>query len=260
MKKHNIILLLIIMACSFLFIGCTGFGKKDVKIVKGNIAKEALPSYIKLGQYKGVKVKTPKENKITDKDIQEQIDYAVKKAGKKTLTKENVKVVSGYDSIAEYKKAIVKGLKNLNESSKENELMNKAWDAAVDNSTLTKCPEDMLNREVAEVKASYMNYTNMLHMSYGEVLKHFNITEKDIRDKALNYVKSDILVYAIAKAENITVSDTQYQQEVKSKMKLYKVKSEQELSNMIGDKMDLHFVFLADRVMKFVYDHADIQQ
>lgn len=258
MKKYQIILLILIV-CSFLFSGCSKKSDQNVKIVDKTITKEELPSCIRLGTYKGVKVSKPEVKAVTDADIKQQTDYAVKNAGESTLTEKNVKAISGYHTIAEYKKAIKASLEKQNQLSMENELMNKAWDAAVDQATLIKCSKADLDEQIAEVKAGYESYTQTLGMSYNEVLKYFGVTKQDIRAKAINFIKSDTLVYAIAKAENITVSDTEYQQEVQKRMKFFQVSTEQELADKLGAGSDLHFVFLADKVMQFVYQKAKIE-
>lgn len=287
MRKSYIWLLLIII-CSFQLSGCSrkidGDAKldSDVKIngdtkLDGNVkidsnvkldstAKmvnkamtvEDYPSCICPLNYLGVAVELPENKKITDEDIQEQIAYALKGTGESTLTSQNVKAVSGYDSIEEYKKVIKKKLEKLNESSRQNELMNRAWDAALKQAVLIKYPKDMLDSQITQVKAGYKGYIGVFGKSYEEVLNYFGVTEDDIQTKALNYVKSDLLVYAIAKAENIAVNEEEYKQEVKKRIKFFGVATEKELADKMGNGADLHYVFLADKVMQFVYENAHI--
>lgn len=257
MQKYDRILFLLII-CSFLLSGCSKKTDSAAEMVAGTIAKEELFSCIQLGVYQGVSIEMPQEKEVTEEDIQEQIDYYLKKAGESALTEQNVKSVSGYDSIAEYKTALKESLEKLNQSSLENEIMNQAWDAAVEQATLIKYPQDMFRKELSEVKANYEGYTQMMGMTYDEVLDHFGLTEEEIRKKAMDYVKSDLLVYAIAEAENITMDDKEYQQEMDKRMEFYHAGSEQELSEMLGGGADLHFVFLADKVIQFVYENAEI--
>lgn len=261
MRKSYIWLLLIII-CSFQLSGCSrkidGDAKLDstAKMVNKAMTVEEYPSCIRLGNYVGVAVELPENKKITDEDIQEQIAYALKGTGESTLTSQNVKAVSGYDSIEEYKKVIKKNLEKLNESSRQNDLMNRAWDAALKQAVLIKYPKDMLDTQITQVKAGYKGYIGVFGKSYEEVLKYFGVTEEDIQTKALNYVKSDLLVYAIAKAENIAVNEEEYKQEVKQRIKFFGVATEKELADKMGNGTDLHFVFLADKVMQFVYGNA----
>lgn len=281
MRKSYIWLLLIII-CSFQLYGCSRKMENDAKIeddakiendvrvdsdVKSDIAAkmvykamtvEEYPSCIRLGKYLGVAVELPENKKITNEDIQEQIAYALKETGESTLTSQNVKAVSGYDSIEEYKKVIKKNLEKLNESSRQNELMNRAWDAALKQAVLIKYPKDMLDTQITQVKAGYKGYIGVFGKSYEEVLKYFGVTEEDIQTKALNYVKSDLLVYAIAKAENIAVNEEEYKQEVKKRIQFFGIATEKELADKMGNGTDLHFVFLADKVMQFVYENAHI--
>jgi FKBP-type peptidyl-prolyl cis-trans isomerase (trigger factor) len=256
MSKINLIIMIILM-CSFLFFACSK-NYDNVKIIDGTISEEEIPEFIQLGDYKGVIVKMPKIKNVTDRDIQEQIDYALRKAGETALTPENVQVVSEYASIAEYKKETKKNLLKLNKASQENELMNKAWDAALSNAVLKKCPQTMLDKEISEVKAVYINYTQLFGLTYNKVLERFDITEEDIRAKAYNYVKSDIMVYAIARAEGIVVDNNEYKEEVNKRMEYYKAGTEKDLAAVMGNNTDLKFIFLADKVMKFVYENAEI--
>lgn len=252
-RNRIILILILVFAGSFLFTGCT---KKTagVSIIKGEVSAAELPSFIQLGEYKGIKITLPKAAKVSEKDITQQIEYTLNKAGETKLTSKNVKAVSGYDSIPAYKKAIKESLEKLNQSSQDNEAMNEAWDAALENAVLLKCPQNMLEKQQAQVKAAYENNANLLNITYEEVLKRFDMTEKDIKAKAVDYVKSDIMVYAIAKVEKITVSDEEYKEETEKRMKYFQVKTEEELSDKLGG--DLHFIFLADKVMKLVYDKA----
>ena len=115
MRKSCIWLLLIII-CSFQLSGCSRKIDSDAKIdsdvkidivakmVNKAMTVEEYSSCIRLGNYVGVAVELPENKKITNEDIQEQIAYALKGTGESTLTSQNVKAVSGYDSIEEYKK------------------------------------------------------------------------------------------------------------------------------------------------------------
>jgi trigger factor len=252
--KHRLLIILILFA---LFLaGCDKEAADAPEMLEGTVSPEDYPDFVQLGDYKDIVVEIPGQDEVTEADIKEQVDYALETSGESELTQENVKTVSGYETIEEYKEAVKKNLEQMNQSAWDAQLMNKAWDAALSNATLLKCPKDMYEKELAEVEAMYHNYTGMLGISYEEVLERFNLTEEDIQKKALDYVKSDMMVYAIAKAENITVSDEEYSLEVKKRMKYYNVDTEQELADALGEDTDLHFIFLADKIMEFVVDHA----
>ena len=96
----------------------------SVEVINEDISKDELHSFVELGSYKNIIVNSEGSKKVTDYDIKEQIEYSLHKIGETQLTNENVKSVSGYDTIDEYKNALRQSLEKINTTTFNNEKMN----------------------------------------------------------------------------------------------------------------------------------------
>ncbi|MBR6708820.1 MAG: trigger factor [Clostridia bacterium] len=138
-----------------------------------------------------------------------------------------------------------------------NELYTDAWSQVIQNATIIKYPEEQLEyvyqQNVAYYTSMGLAYYGVDYASYLELL---DITDEQIRADAQNYVKEDLIFYAIVKAEGITVSDEDYKNDLSHYAELLGMTVEdmqkQYTEEQIRDGM------LWDKVQQAVLDWATI--
>lgn len=249
----NRISVILVVALFLCLSGCT---KKSETAIMYNDS-------IELGQYRGVEIEKIIPKEITTKDVQLQIDYLLKeKAAGSTipeLTEDTVKTLFGYASVKEYKEQIRKNLEKTERNSAKMEQSNMAWDRALANAKMKKYPKELLARNLKTAKASFQRFADTLGMSYADAIVYCNMSEGDIEEQAKEYVKSDLMVKAIADAENISISKKEINSEVKKQMLAFGFKTQEELESYYGSFEKMKAEFLANKIFEFVSDNATIK-
>ncbi len=126
------------------------------------------------------------------------------------------KVSSVSKTVEEYKAEIRADLTKLAEEEAEAKMQEEIWNAALKNSTVKQYPKAELETYREEMQQYYEGYASsygyeleeFLKTAYGYTLDLFE-EKKDLfaKDQVLN----DLVLYAIARAENISVTDEEYQ-------------------------------------------------
>ena len=126
-----------------------------------------------------------------------------------------VKAYLGFDTTAEYEATL---RETLTEVAEERQLTGKVaqtWTVVVDNTEVLQYPEKELNQIVEQLLAEVEAYTQSVGINFGEYTQlRYNMTEEEFRANASELakaqIKEDMIVYAIARAEDLTISDEQY--------------------------------------------------
>ena len=126
-----------------------------------------------------------------------------------------VKAYLGFDTVAEYEASL---RETLQEAAELNQLTSKVvqtWMVVVDNTEVIQYPEKEAKQIADQLVAEVEAYTAAVGINFNEYTKiRYNMTEEEFRanadDLAKDQVKQDMIVYAIARAENLTVTDAQY--------------------------------------------------
>ena len=174
-----------------------------------------------------------------------------------------VKLYLNYDSIEEYENSILESLKAQYQDTLYKTVIPTVWENVVKNTTVKKYPE-------AEVKNEYDSYINGINdycESYGITLgqfarANFDKNEEEFlvyaQEEAEKKVKEDMIVFAIARAENITISEEEYTDRATNYAKnVYELSSLSELEEKFS-KDEIYRAILIDMVQEFVADNAEI--
>jgi trigger factor len=185
--------------------------------------KVELPDYKKIA--KGVKAAEKVE--VTDKEIEEYIDYIRKQRAeaaymqKKTsgeeidekekdnlpeLNDEFVKTLGDFKDIEDFKKQLKENMlkdKELKSSqTRKIEIIEKIIEAAD-----VELPEILIEEEVEKMSQNFRGQIEQMKMSFEDYLTQIKKTEddlkKDWRPDAIKRVKTDLILPKIAKAEDI---------------------------------------------------------
>ncbi len=141
-------------------------------------------------------------NKVTEQVLPEYNDAFVKEK-------------YNYDSAEAFEKAIREALVKQNEMAHNNHISEQVWKNVMQNTALKQFPEKEYNALYDEAIAYYTNMATSAQKSLNEyVLENFKITIGEFRETIENSVKESVLqemiVYAVARQENLTVTEEEY--------------------------------------------------
>lgn len=125
------------------------------------------------------------------------------------LTDEIVSTCTSYATKDEYLAGIRDSLTKANK-------VTLLWKQVMDNTIILQYPEKEYRIYYEDFKKSYELLAENYSMSLSDYLSFIGETEesfdKRANEETQNYLKEDLIVHAIAKAENLTVSDEEYEQ------------------------------------------------
>lgn len=134
--------------------------------------------------------------------------------------------VSEFDTLEEYKADIKKNLEVKREEEAKTRREDEAVDAAIKNATI-EIPEPMLRtqeEELADRMAQNLRYQGMDLQTY---LKYTNMSEEQfitsMKPQAERTIRTRLTLEAVVKAENIEVSDEEYEAELQKIADQYKM-------------------------------------
>lgn len=147
-------------------------------------------------------------------------NVTVNKIQEYPLTEEFVTANTDYDTVDAYKTSISDNLKAQNDETMKTELQNNVYNAVVANSEISSLPQTLLDYYANDLKVYYTNYAAAYGMDFATFLSTSGVTEAQFAEDAKNYAESmatrDLVLGAVIKAENISLSDDEYNQQVEA--------------------------------------------
>ncbi len=146
--------------------------------------------------------------------------------------------VSEFDTLDEYKENIKATIKEAKEKELKTAKENEVVDKIIENATM-EIPEPMITaqaNQIAEDFAQRMKYQGL------SIEQYFQYTGMDakkffesLRPQAVKRIQSRLVLEAIAKAENIEVSEEELEKELADMASAYQMEADK-LKELIGDK------------------------
>ena len=154
-------------------------------------------------------------------------------------------------------------LKFLEEDIYISQIYSEVWDEIMDNLKMESYDSDKLSQLKTDLE-EYEEY--QIYMTYGvsidDYLKSMGM-DKDkyselVEESAKEYMKQEILVDAIAEAENITVTDELYDQKILEYAKAYGFETVEEFESNYSDmtRDDFEYTILSELVIKKVCENV----
>ena len=177
-------------------------------------------------------------------------------------TDDFVRAYLGYDSIADYEAAARQALTEHYQEIYYKYIAAQIWDAVVENTTVKQYPEKELNDFCTQRTEFDKAYAELLGLNFESYLDAFyGITEDEydtqLRTEGEAKIKEEMIYFAIARLENITLTEEEYQ-----KLALEYAKNEElasvEALEAIYDKDTIRTVLMEDKVVRRVVDLADV--
>lgn len=143
--------------------------------------------------------------------------------------------VSEFDTLEEYKADLKAKLveKKLKAAATENE--NNVVDKVVENATM-EIPEPMIDGQVRQMVEDYARRMQSQGISLEQYMQYTGMTAENLKEQmkpqAVKRIETRLVLEAVVKAENITVSDEEVEKELENMAAAYKMELEQVKSYM----------------------------
>lgn len=165
-----------------------------------------------------------------------------------------VKSISDCKTTAEYEEQLKKSLRQENEDSKAD----LAWEQVVANATVNKYPGDMVELSAKIIRQGYQDMADMSGTTIEDIMAQWDTTEEDFTQMAKEEVDEFLIALAIAKKENITLSDDEYQSALEEDYSYYEdgYGSMEEFEKEMGDYV--RYEATVSKVTEWIGDSAVI--
>ncbi len=150
---------------------------------------------------------------------------------------EFAKDVSEFDTLAEYRDDIRAKLLEKKEQEAKREKENKVVAKAVENATM-EIPDAMINDQVRRMADDFTRRIESQGISMEQYMQFTGMTAdkmlEQMKPEALKRIQNSLVLEAIAKAENIEISDERLDEELAKMAEQYKMEVEK-LKELMGD-------------------------
>lgn len=169
----------------------------------------------------------------------------------------------GHDSTADFEKHVRTLLEDHYLSVFREYVDSQIWPLIVENTTVTQYPEaeveemydSIITSNTAYAEAMGLNLAPYIEVNYGMTEEEFY---QSVREECEARVKDEMICYAIARAENISLSEEEYQtRALEYAINAYNVNSVAALEN-IFDKEVIRQTIMFDLVHECLVDYADV--
>lgn len=154
---------------------------------------------------------------VAGKDVQFKvtINYILGDKIKAELTDKFLSANTDYKSVKDLKKAVKEYLTNTYNNQYETTRENEVLDYLIKNCEIPKIPVTYIEKYEKNMKSYYENYCKTNNIKFSDFLSNtMGVTEEQfnnqVEQSAINYMQSTIILGAIAKKENITLSDDEF--------------------------------------------------
>ena len=226
--------------------------------------------YIRLGQYKGLKVEKA-SYEVTEEAMQDELDmlanaYADDDGTVPELTDDFIREISqgAIDGLDAYKAALKDQMKSEYDEFYELQYYEDLWNLAVDNAKVIKpFPPEYLQKKVERSVISAQKYAQSLNMSFEDFTdQKMGLSVDEFNKEAIEYAnvaaKESMVLAAIAKAENISVSDEEVEKAIAEYVKMGAFESEEAFRNEGSERLEeLKEYILTSKVQDFLYENAE---
>lgn len=180
-----------------------------------------------------------------------------------SIDDEFAKDVSEFATLQELREDIENKLKEAAENRSKNELREAAIRKVVENAQM-EIPQSMIENRIYSMIDEFAYRLQQQGISFDYYLQATNTKLENLKEaykeSAENAVKADLVLEALAKAENITVSTEELDEEIRKMAEAYKQEADKvrELLEKQGRISSLEFGIMIDKAVDFIIDKAEI--
>lgn len=233
---------------------------------KGKLSEQFEENIVgmKSGETKKVKYTFPEQYNNTGlagktADFEIKLN-SIKAYDEKDITDELVSSKTTYKTMNEYKKAVEKKLKEDMEYQRKTAIASYVIDQIINNATISGYDEDYIALLMDSAKQTTKDAATKANLSEEEYVKKqygaesYDSYIESLRPTAEDYMRSMMAISAIAYAENLNVTDEEYQNQLKKYQDEYNVTIDQ--LNKYYTSEDIIFAILLTKVQDWIVNNS----
>ena len=206
---------------------------------------------------------------VAGKDVTFEVKINSKQVTKTPEYDEDfIKENSDYDNKTDYEASVKEDLEKEKKETAENTAKQSLWSEAVEHSEVKKYPEGVVAEEKEAIIEQYKLMAENYNVEWADFLEQFmNTTEEDFDKQAEEYgesvAKQKLVMYAIAKKENLNLSGKEYKDRLKELLenagmteKEFKEQYNQTIEEY-AEENDFKSQFILEKVYDFIYENAE---
>ncbi len=178
-------------------------------------------------------------------------------------TDDFIRAYLGYNSAEEFEESITETLTENYYENYYQSIDSQIWSTVIENTTVKKFPEKELREMYDDMVTSVEAYAEAYGINFADYLKAiYGMTEEEFYEYAQTeaeaYVKDEMVKYAIARAEGITLTEEEYEEGVKEyALEIYEFDSVEEFEQ-VYEKKNIRQILMYEKVHEKVADYADV--
>lgn len=145
--------------------------------------------------------------------------------------------VSEFETMDEYKADVKKKIKERKEKEGKNKQEDEAVEKAIENATMD-IPEAMINMQVRQLANDFAQRIQQQGLTMEQYMQFTGMTQEkmneELRPQAEKRIKTRLVLEAVAKAENIEVTDERLDEEISKMAEAYKMEADK-IKELMGD-------------------------
>ena len=180
-------------------------------------------------------------------------------------TDDFVRAYLGYGSKAEYEAAARQNLEKYYRDIYYQYVSDQVWDVVYENTEVIKWPDEELSERYNTLVDANQAYAEALGLNFQAYLNLYyeGMTEEEFfaaaKSESEEKIKGEMIVYAIARLENLSLSEEEYQERATEYATEYYEMESLEAFEDTYDKPLIRQTILSDLVHEFIVDHADVE-
>lgn len=176
------------------------------------------------------------------------------------LSRKTAREYFSCNSVREVRQAVRKNIQKERKQAARESMAESAWKQAVSNASISSYPEKQLQEFEEQMKAGYEAGAQEENLSVTEYMEnHYGLSqeeyEEQLTETAREMLASEMVYQAIIKAEDLTLTDTEYEEGLEEFIDGENYASREELLEQVSEDR-LRQRILYKKAYDLVYDHA----
>jgi trigger factor len=141
----------------------------------------------------------------------------------------------------------------------------QVWDVVYENTEVIKWPDAEVSEYYNAMVESNQAYAEVMGLNFATYVSLYfdGMTEEEFystaKEEAEQKIKEEMIVYAIARRENLSLSEAEYTKRATEYATKYYEMASLEAFEETYDKPLIRQTILSDLVHEFIVDHADVE-
>ena len=166
---------------------------------------------------------------------------------------------AGCETVEQFKAYYKSLLENERAELLKEDATYEIWDQIMNNVTLIQLPEKSVDAIYWYNRATYELYAKQYGVEYEDFLAlYVGMSDEQIREQAESYIKEDLAIYSIVKAEGIEVTEEELAEGIKTYSEEYQMTEEELVATYSEQK--IVSVLQWHKLMKAIYEWNSVEE